>query len=70
VVLDTSVIVKWFFKDDEKNIKKADFILKQYLNNEIKIIIPGISAFELANVLRNKIKKYQNINLQMIIHYF
>lgn len=66
VVLDTSVIVKWFFKDSEKNTKKADLILKQYLNNEIKIIIPGLSAFELANVLRNKIKKYQNINLDII----
>ena len=33
VVLDISVIVKWFFKDDEKNTKKADLILKQYLNN-------------------------------------
>ena len=66
VVLDTSVIVKWFFKDDEKNIKKADLILKQYLNNEIKIIIPELSAFELANVLRNKIQKYQNVNLEII----
>ena len=66
VVLDTSVIVKWFFKDNEKNIKKADLILKQYLNNEIKIIIPELSAFELANVLRNKIKKYQNVNLEII----
>ena len=66
VVLDTSVIVKWFFKDDEKNTKKADLILKQYLNNEIKIIIPELSAFELANVLRNKIKKYQNVNLDII----
>lgn len=66
VVLDTSVIVKWFFKDDEENTKKADLILKQYLNNEIKIIIPELSAFELANVLRNKIKKYQNVNLDII----
>ncbi|MCD4746610.1 MAG: type II toxin-antitoxin system VapC family toxin [Bacteroidales bacterium] len=66
VVLDTSVIVKWFFKDDEKNTKKADLILKQYFNDEIKIIIPELSAFELANVLRNKIKKYQNINLDII----
>src|SRR3972149_5338540 len=31
-----------------------------------KIIIPELSAFELANVLRNKIKKYQNVNLDII----
>ena len=66
MVLDTSVIVKWFFKDDEENIKKADIILKQYLNNEIRIITPELSAFELANVLKNKIKKYQNVNLDII----
>ena len=45
----------------KKNIK-ADLILKQYLNIKIKII-PKLSAFEVANVLINKIKKYQNINL-------
>jgi len=70
IVLDTSVIVKWFFKDDEENIKKADLILKQYLNNEIIVIIPELSAFELANVLRNKIKKYQNVNLDIIDRLF
>ncbi|MCL5986382.1 MAG: type II toxin-antitoxin system VapC family toxin [Actinobacteria bacterium] len=66
MVLDTSVVVKWFFKDDEKNTKKAEFILNQYLNDEVKIIIPELSAFELANILRNKIKKYQNVHLDIL----
>jgi hypothetical protein len=54
---------KWFFKDDEKNTKKADLILKQYLNNEIKIIIPdkkssvvGIGN-AIVDVLANSLKR-------------
>jgi len=59
LILDTSVIVKWFFKDDERNKGKADIILNQYMDNEIAIIIPELSVFEVANVLKNKIKKYR-----------
>lgn len=60
LILDTSVIVKWFFRDNEKNKVKADIILNKYKDNKIKIIIPELSVFELANVLRNKTVKYQN----------
>ena len=66
LILDTSVIVKWFFKDNEKNRVKADVILNQYLDNKIKIIIPELSVFELANVLRNKIKKHKDEQLDII----
>jgi len=66
LILDTSVIVKWFFKNDEKNKIKADIILNQYLDNKIKIIIPELSVFELANVLKNKIKKYEDEQLNII----
>jgi len=59
LILDTSVIVKWFFKDEERNKGKADIILNKYMDNEIVLIIPELSVFELANVLKNKIKKYR-----------
>lgn len=36
------------------------------MNNELRIITPELSAFELANVLKNKVKKYQNANLDII----
>jgi predicted nucleic acid-binding protein len=60
LILDTSVIVKWFFKDGERNKEKADIILNQYMENKIGIVIPELSVFEVANVLKNKIKKYKS----------
>jgi predicted nucleic acid-binding protein len=66
LILDTSVIVKWFFKDKEKNKEKADIILDRYMNNEIKVVVPELAIFELANVLKNKIKKYKHEQLDII----
>ncbi len=66
LILDTSVIVKWFFKGNEKNMERADIILKGYMENKIKIIVPGLSVFELANVLKNKIKIYRSEQLDII----
>jgi predicted nucleic acid-binding protein len=60
IVLDTSVIIKWFFKGNEGNTKLANLILKRYLNNEIGIITPEIALFEIANVVKNRIKISQN----------
>jgi predicted nucleic acid-binding protein len=60
LILDTSVIVKWFFRDNEKNKVKADIILNKYKDNKIKIIIPELSVSELVNVPRNKTVNYQN----------
>jgi predicted nucleic acid-binding protein len=60
IILDTSVLIKWFFNcdqyNDEKNTDTADSILKQYLNNEIGIIVPELALFEITNVLKNKMK--------------
>jgi predicted nucleic acid-binding protein len=66
LVLDTSVIVKWFFKDGEKSNEKADIILNRYMDNKIGIVIPELSVFELANVLKNKIKRYKGENQDII----
>jgi len=66
LVLDTSVVVKWFFKDDENNTAKAEIILNQYLDDIIKIVIPELSAFELANVLKDRVKKHQEDQLDIV----
>ena len=66
LILDTSVIIKWFFKDDEKNTGNADCILNEYLDNKIRIIIPELSVYELANVLKSKIQKYESDQLEII----
>jgi len=66
LILDTSVIVKWFFKENEKNIEKAGTILNRYMDNKIKIIVPELAVFELANVLKNKLDKYKSEQLGII----
>ncbi|MHB8280697.1 MAG: type II toxin-antitoxin system VapC family toxin [Candidatus Humimicrobiaceae bacterium] len=60
MILDTSVIIKWFFNEDEENTQVANLILNKYLDNEIGIIIPEIAIFEIANVIKNRIKTSQN----------
>jgi predicted nucleic acid-binding protein len=60
IVVDTSVIIKWFFSDSEENAATAHNILKKFLANEIGIITPEIALFELADVVKNKIKSENN----------
>jgi predicted nucleic acid-binding protein len=63
IVLDTSVLIKWFFKDDEEHTGIADLILKRYLKNEIGIIVPELALFEITNVIKNKIGYIKNRNI-------
>ena len=60
IILDTSVTIKWFFNEDEENTQAANLILNRYLDNEIGIIIPEIAIFEIANVIKYRIKTAQN----------
>ncbi|MBN2072784.1 MAG: type II toxin-antitoxin system VapC family toxin [Actinobacteria bacterium] len=60
VVIDTSVMVKWFFKDNEKNTAAAGLILEKHLNDGIGIISPEIAIFELANVVKGKLNPEEN----------
>jgi len=66
LILDTSVIVKWFFKDNENRKEKADIILSMYMDNKIKIIAPELAVFEMANVLKSKLNKYRSEQLEII----
>ena len=51
-VLDTSVIVKWFSKDED-DAEHADKLRHQILAGLCKIIIPDLLFYELANALRH-----------------
>ncbi len=50
VVLDTSVVVKWFV--DEADSDKAIKLLNLYKENRIKIVVPEIICLELINALK------------------
>ncbi len=52
-VLDTSVVLKWFRKA-EIDRDKALHLRSEYLNGKLRIIIPGLLFYEVANVLRYK----------------
>lgn len=49
VVLDTSVVVKWFV--EEENSKKALDFLEKYRLGKLKILAPEIIGLELASAL-------------------
>jgi len=52
VVLDTSVIIKWFI--EEKGSKRALIWLERHIKGTEKIVIPSLFFYEIANVLRYK----------------
>jgi len=52
VVLDTSVIIKWFV--EEKGSKRALVWLEKHVKGIEKIAVPSLFFYEIANVLRYK----------------
>ncbi|MGB9760741.1 MAG: type II toxin-antitoxin system VapC family toxin [Thermoproteota archaeon] len=52
VVVDASVIVKWFV--EEENSDKAIKIRDKYIEGEIKLVAPKIITFEVLNALYYK----------------
>ncbi|MEM1509151.1 MAG: type II toxin-antitoxin system VapC family toxin [Thermofilaceae archaeon] len=52
VVIDASVVVKWFV--EEEGSSKALEVRDQYINGELKFIAPELFAFEVLNALRYK----------------
>lgn len=62
IVLDASVIVKWFI--DENNSDKAEIIKEQFINEKINIIIPSLLYYEVLNALKySKLFKLDELNL-------
>ena len=53
VVLDTSVVVKWF-RQGENLAPHALALRGDYLDGRIAIALPSLLAYELANVLHHK----------------
>ena len=51
-VVDTSVIVKWFFKKNEPDVDRALALLKNIEGGKIKIVASPIILLELINVVK------------------
>lgn len=54
LVLDSSVIIKWFRKEGEENREKALKIRDKFLAGELKIVVPDLFYYEITNVLKTK----------------
>lgn len=68
-VLDTSVIIKWYFTKNEAHTKQAQNILRDIKNEKLHIVIPSILAVELLNVFI-KGKKLQFPEIQLLLSSF
>jgi predicted nucleic acid-binding protein len=53
IVLDTSVVIKWF-RQGEVLASQALALRDAYLHGQILVSVPSLLAYELANVLRYK----------------
>jgi predicted nucleic acid-binding protein len=53
-VVDASVILKWFFRDEEKDLQKALKLREDFKTRKIDLYAPGLLIYETANVLRYK----------------
>lgn len=54
VVIDSSVAFKWLVTIDEINTKEADKLLKDFERGKIRIFMPELSKYEIANTLLKK----------------
>jgi len=53
LIIDASVIVKWFFQQ-EVDADRALLIRNKHLNNEIELAIPSFAFYEVMNVISLK----------------
>jgi len=51
IVTDSSVILKWLYRTDEKYLEQADKILQDGYTNKIFILAPELAKYEVGNVL-------------------
>lgn len=51
IILDSSVILKWFYKEDEKHLAQAELTLKHILEGETILLVPELVKYEVLNVL-------------------
>lgn len=53
VVLDSSVVIKWF-REREPLREQAVLVRQAYLEGKLKVFVPDLLFYEIANVLRYK----------------
>lgn len=59
LVLDSSVVIKWFKTKEEKNVLRARSYLRSLKDNKLTISVPDLIYYEIANIARGD-RFYQN----------
>ncbi|OGM27887.1 hypothetical protein A3D00_01645 [Candidatus Woesebacteria bacterium RIFCSPHIGHO2_02_FULL_38_9] len=60
IVVDSSVILKWLYREDEKFLKQADFLLQQALDGKVALLAPELAKYEVGNVLLRAKQLYED----------
>ncbi len=50
IVIDASVVVKWFIEENESD--KAKFLRDKFIDGQIELLIPSLLYFEVMNALK------------------
>jgi predicted nucleic acid-binding protein len=56
IVVDTSVLIKWFKTRDEDLLKEARTLLHQIENRPLEVHVPALLLYEVGNILLLKTK--------------
>lgn len=51
-VVDASIVVKWYSKSGEGDLRKADLLLEGYIQKQHVLVAPSLISYELTNALR------------------
>ena len=51
IVVDSSVILKWLYREDENHINQADLLLKNAVEKSVTLLAPELAKYEVGNVL-------------------
>lgn len=70
MILDASVVFKWYVRKDEADTAKADLILKKFADGTETIKVPELLICELANALFYCKRLSVNEKEQAIVNFF
>lgn len=51
IIIDSSVILKWLYKENEKYLEQAESVLKDIIEGKIQSLAPDLAKYEVFNVL-------------------
>jgi len=54
LVIDASIVVKWFSASGEESVPQAVDILERHVGGGLKIVVPDLLYYEVANALVHK----------------